>query len=112
MGDPESANYSPAGIARYSTTRARLSQWSIDDSNARAEKNIRDVRVPLLAIENSADDAVPQSHTSRLLDAASSPDKQFVLIEGADHYYADQPDKLEQMVAATVNWLVDRRLFV
>src|SRR4029077_6895662 len=62
VGQPETANTGPLGLARFSTLRAWLSQWSPDDSNADGPRCARDVSVPLLAIENSADDAVPQSH--------------------------------------------------
>ena len=34
LGDPEAANTGPVGIGRFSTLRAWLSQWSVDDSNA------------------------------------------------------------------------------
>jgi len=36
MGDPETANVGPAGLARYSSLRSWLSQWSVDDSRADA----------------------------------------------------------------------------
>src|SRR5690606_25754274 len=34
LGDPRIVNESPVGIARYSSLRSWLSQWSYDDSNA------------------------------------------------------------------------------
>ena len=34
LGNPETANTGPVGLARFSTLRSWLSQWSIDDSNA------------------------------------------------------------------------------
>jgi esterase/lipase len=82
-----------------------LSQWSIDDTNARADQNIARVHVPLLAIENSADDAVPASHVSRVFHASPAAVKEYLLIKGANHYYADQPDLLNDVVSQTVNWL-------
>lgn len=106
LGKPQEANLSPAGIARYSTLRAWLSQWSVDDSNARADVNITGVHVPLLAIENSADDAVPQSHVSRVFQASPAPVKDYLLIKGANHYYSDQPQHLQEVVNGTVEWLV------
>lgn len=110
LGDPEAANCSPAGLARFSTLRAWLSQWSIDDSQADAIVSARRISVPLLAIENSADDAVPQPHTRRFLEAAASQDKEFRVIRGADHYYSEQPEKLREAVAVTVDWLSERGL--
>lgn len=105
MGKPQEANLSPAGVARYSTLRAWLSQWSIDDTNARADQNITCVHVPLLAIENSADDAVPPSHVSRVFHASPAAVKDYVLIKGANHYYADQPGLLQDAVRQTMEWL-------
>jgi len=110
LGDPESSNNSPAGVARFSTLRAWLSQWSIDDSQARAALQAPNIRVPLLAIENSADDAVPQHHTKVFHDAAGSQDKQYAVIKGANHYYGNQPEKLTESVNLVIAWLRDRGL--
>ena len=110
LGEPRAANQSPAGIARYSTLRAWLSQWSLDDTHARADRNIVRVRVPLLAIENSADDAVPQPHVRRVHDASPAAVKRYELIKGANHYYADQPDLLRDAVGRTVGWLRENNL--
>ena len=63
LGHPETVNSGPIGLARFSTLRAWLSQWSIDDTNAHGDHCAARVSVPLLAIENTADDAVPQPHT-------------------------------------------------
>jgi hypothetical protein len=105
LGRPHEANQSPAGMARYSTLRAWLSQWSVDDTNARADLNITGVHVPLLAIENSADDAVPKSHVSAVYEASPSAVKDYMYIKGANHYYADQPQLLAEAVQGTVDWL-------
>jgi dienelactone hydrolase len=110
LGEPEASNSSPAGIARFSTLRAWLSQWSIDDSQARALANAPQITVPLLAIENSADDAVPQPHTRLFFDAVGSRDKEYLDIKGANHYYAGQPEKLAEAVNASIDWMRRRRL--
>lgn len=110
LGEPKASNSSPAGVARFSTLRAWLSQWSIDDTQARALDNAPSITVPLLAIENSADDAVPQPHTKMFLEAAGSGDKQMAVIAGADHYYSDQPGELGQAVIIIIDWLRARRL--
>jgi pimeloyl-ACP methyl ester carboxylesterase len=105
LGRPREANLSPAGIARYSTLRAWLSQWSLDDTNARADRNITSVHVPLLAIENTADDAVPPSHVSRVFEASPATVKDYLVIKGANHYYADQPQHLDDVVQRSLDWL-------
>jgi dienelactone hydrolase len=111
LGHPETVNSGPVGLARFSTLRAWLSQWSIDDTNAEGERCAAGVSVPLLAIENTADDAVPQSHVARLYRAASSTDKTFAAIAGATHYYVGQPELLAQAVDMSVEWLQARGLF-
>lgn len=105
LGKPREANQSPAGMARYSTLRGWLSQWSVDDTNARADLNITGVHAPLLAIENSADDAVPASHVSAVYEASPSAVKDYLYIKGANHYYADQPQLLAEAVRGTMDWL-------
>ena len=110
LGKPETANTGPGGIGRFSTLRAWLSQWSIDDSNADGPKCARSISVPLLAIENSADDAVPQPHARIIHDAAGSRDKALHVIQGATHYYQGQPELLEQAVELCVGWMAKRGL--
>src|SRR3546814_5959878 len=78
--------------------RAWLSQWSVEDSNADGVRCAAAISAPLLAIENTADDAVPQPHARRIFDAASSPDKTFKIMKGATHYYAGQPEHLREEI--------------
>ena len=101
---------SPIGLGRFSTLRAWLSQWSIDDTNADGPKCARSISVPLLAIENSADDAVPQPHARIIHDAAASRDKTFKVIKGATHYYQGQPELLKQAVDLCVGWMDKQKL--
>jgi alpha-beta hydrolase superfamily lysophospholipase len=110
IGPPETANSGPVGIARFSTLRAWLSQWSIDDTNAHGEKCAAQISVPLLAIENTADDAVPQPHTPRIYEAARSKDKTYKALKGATHYYAGQPQLLKEAVDLCTDWLRSRKL--
>lgn len=110
LGKPETANTGPVGIGRFSTLRAWLSQWSVDDSNADGPRSAASVTVPLLAIENSADDAVPQPHVRMIHDAAASRDKTFRVVKGATHYYQGQPELLRQAVELCVGWMRERSL--
>jgi pimeloyl-ACP methyl ester carboxylesterase len=110
MGKPATANNGPIGLGRFSTLRAWLSQWSIDDTNADGPKCARSISVPLLAIENSADDAVPQPHARIIHDAAASKDKTFKVIKGATHYYQGQPELLKQAVDLCVGWMDKQKL--
>ena len=111
MGDPKTANSSPAGVGRFSNTRAWLSQWSVDDTNAHAEIHAPNISIPMLAIENSADDAIPGSHTMRFFNAYGGKDKTYKLMKGANHYYVNQPEELAQAVELIRSWL-DERGFV
>lgn len=111
LGHPETVNSGPTGVARYSTLRAWLSQWSLGDSNADGEKCAAGVTVPILSIENTGDDAVPAPHVQRIHAAAASADKTYARIEGANHYYAGQPEKLSEAVETCVAWLAARGLF-
>jgi dienelactone hydrolase len=110
LGHPETVNAGPIALGRFSTLRAWLSQWSIDDSNVHGERCAASVAAPLLAIENTADDAVPQPHTGRIYRAARSTDKTFKAIKGATHYYVGQPELLQQAVDTCLEWLRSRRL--
>lgn len=110
MGVPETANSGPIGLARFSTLRSWLSQWSPDDTHAHGEKCAAGISVPLLAIEHSADDAVPQPHTQRIFDAAASADKTMRVIQGANHYFVGQPELLQQAVELCTHWLEERAL--
>ncbi len=110
MGNPETVNTGPVGSARFSTLRSWLSQWSPDDTHAHGEKCAAHITVPMLAIEHSADDAVPQPHTQRIFDACASRDKSMVCLKGATHYFVGQPELLDQAAWLCVNWMQDRHL--
>jgi dienelactone hydrolase len=110
LGEPEGANTSPAGIARFSTLRGWLSQWSIDDTNALAARHAPNISVPLLAIENTADDAVPGWHTKAFFDAVTAKDATYKIMKGANHYYHNQPEHLREAVELIAGWLTDRNL--
>ncbi|VTU46049.1 alpha/beta fold hydrolase [Variovorax sp. PBL-E5] len=104
LGVPETANTGPVGLARFSTLRGWLSQWSIDDSRADSERCAARMSVPLLAIEHSADDAVPQPDTGRVFRACASKDKTMHCIQGANHYFQGQPEHLTHAVNLIDAW--------
>lgn len=108
LGVPETVNNGPVGLARFSMLRSWLSQWSIDHSRADGEACARHVTVPLLAIEHSADDAVPQPDVGLMYEACASTDKQFHCVKGATHYLKGQPEQLEQAVQLIVDWAQQR----
>lgn len=105
MGNPRTVNVGPVGLARFSTLRSWLSQWSYDLSNAKGPANAaRIFRTPVLQIENEADDAVPATHGPIIREALATPRKEYVKIEGANHYYLGQPDHLATCVSMVMDW--------
>jgi pimeloyl-ACP methyl ester carboxylesterase len=105
LGDPATVNDGPVGLARFSTLRSWLSQWSCDESRADGVACAARISVPVLVVRNGADDAVPTSHPERLYAAVRHDDKELVDIPGAGHYYFGQPDKLAEAVGACLRWL-------
>ena len=99
---------SPVGLARFSTLRSWLWQWSSADAHGDGATCGPDIAVPALVTGNLADDACTPSHTRRLFEAIGHPDKEMHEIHGATHYYAgpDQRDKLREAVNIVTDWLV------
>ena len=110
LGVPETVNTGPVGLARFSTLRAWLSQWSYEDSVADAVTWTPKVSAPMLIVENGADDAVPPSHMRDVRAAATMVNPDYRFIDGANHYYRDQPDHRGEAVAVLQAWLEERRL--
>lgn len=110
LGDPKIANDGPVGLARFTTLRSWLSQWSWDESRANGLVNAARISCPVLIVNNRADLACTPSHAQRLFDATAIRDKEIVQIDGADHYYIERPDLLPAAVATVGGWL-DRHGF-
>ena len=70
--------------------------------------NARLIQTPLLAIEHSADDAVPQPDTGLMFQACASPDKTFECIQGATHYFQGQPELMQRSVDLILSWSQQR----
>ena len=109
MGDPRVVNHSPAHLARYSSLRSWLSQWS-EDSRADGPACAGAITVPALIVENTADDACTPSHAARIRAGFTRVTPAFHRIEGATHYYFNQPDRLAAAVAVITSWLAEQRL--
>lgn len=105
LGDPAVVNDGPVGLARFSTLRSWLSQWSYDDSNADGLKCAARIETPMLIVENSADDACTPSHAARLMQAASRCPQEHHVIKGANHYYFGQPDLVKQAAGLVRDWV-------
>ena len=70
-------NHSPVGLARFTTLRSWLSQWSYDLSNADGPSSLETVSVPILVLCNEADHLVPQSHPKAMFEAVRHNNKKF-----------------------------------
>ncbi|MFB9948751.1 alpha/beta hydrolase family protein [Rhizobium puerariae] len=105
MGDPRTVNVGPVGLARFTTLRSWLSQWSYDLSNARGPMNAALIRrSPVLQIENNADEAVPATHNPAIRAALATPDKEYLTIPHATHYYLGQPELLKTCIDRVMDW--------
>lgn len=87
LGDPKVVNDGPVGLARFSTLRSWLSQWSFDRARGDALVAAAGVDVPVLVVGNTADDACTPSHTHRLFEAIPHHRKRLHEVVGATHYY-------------------------
>lgn len=108
LGVPATVNNGPVGLARFSTLRSWLSQWSLDDSRAGGVANAARISVPLVAVEHGADDAVPQPDTGLMYQACASKDKTFHCLAGATHYFQGQPEHLQRSVDLITTWSASR----
>jgi pimeloyl-ACP methyl ester carboxylesterase len=105
LGDPFVVNDGPVGLARFTTLRSWLSQWSYDDSNADGLKCAARIECPMLVIENSADDACTPSHAARLMAAAQKCVIDHHVIKGANHYYFGQAELANQAATLVKDWI-------
>ncbi len=107
LGDPKVANDSAAGLARFTTTRSWLSQWSIDDAQVDGVDGASRLSVPVLVLVNTADDACPTTHTDAIYAAVPHNDKEMVRILGANHYYSGpgQRQHLDTAISTMREWV-------
>lgn len=111
LGDPKIVNNGPVGLARFSTLRSWLSQWSYDDANADGPSSLGHVTKPVIVIGNTADDACTPSHTQAIFDGVGHDDKELHHIQGATHYYLMQPDKAAEAATIVTKWMKEKSLF-
>ncbi|KXF55783.1 alpha/beta hydrolase [Rhodococcus sp. SC4] len=93
LGDPRIANDGPAGLARFTTTRAWLSQWSLERAQVDAVDAAERITVPTLVTVNTADDACPDSHPRDFFDRLPGQNKELHNIVGANHYFSGQGEQ-------------------
>lgn len=103
-------NHSPVGLAKCTTLRSFLSQWSYEDSQADGPESIRKVRVPVLVVANGDDHLVPIDHAEQFYSAVQHQNKEFHVIEGASHYYFGQPELMTKAILYVIQFLVSQKL--
>jgi len=110
LGDPRVVNQSPVGLARYTSLRSWLSQWSLDDAQVDAVDAAPRISVPSLVLAASADDACPPSHADEVFAALAAADKQKAVIRGANHYFSGPDGRTHLEAAGTLitSWLGER----
>jgi pimeloyl-ACP methyl ester carboxylesterase len=104
-GEPWVANFRPASLGHHTSLRSWLSQWSYDLSRANAPKCLPHVSVPVLVISGSADTAAFPSHARSMYDAVAHDRREWIEIDGADHYFQGRPDLAEKMCDHLVEWV-------
>ncbi len=110
---PDLYNYYAYFHPRNISPEALLSAESTA-SNVYTPNLLPEVTVPLLAIIGSADPGSLVGETRTHYEAAGSKDKEFVVIEGADHSYlpagpkAGKGDQRERTIQALSDWLSKR----
>jgi alpha-beta hydrolase superfamily lysophospholipase len=109
LGDPRLVNDGPSALGRFTTTRSWLSQWSLDDAQVDGVEGAKRVSVPVLILENSADDACPPEHPRGIYAAVPHDDKEFTVVEGANHYYSGQRDHLDTALAHVGRWIGEHK---
>lgn len=109
LGDPRIVNDGPVGLARFSTLRSWLSQWSYDDARADARIAAASITVPTLVVGNTADDACTPSHTHRIYDAIGHDRKRLHEVQGATHYYTGENGRehMAEAIATVGDFLTD-----
>ena len=109
LGDPRLVNDGPSALGRFTTTRSWLSQWSLDEAQVDGVEAARRISVPVLILENSADDACPPEHPRAMFAAVPHDDKEFTVVEGANHYYSGQREHLETALGHVSRWVREHR---
>jgi pimeloyl-ACP methyl ester carboxylesterase len=104
-GDPAYANYFPAGIARYTTARSWINQWSLDDSLGDSLRWLPTIQAPVHIIYGTADTAAHPTHAREMYEAARPESRSITAITGAGHYFENQPDLLAEACDDLASWL-------
>lgn len=106
QGSPVHVNTAPGGLGRFSSLRSWLSQWSYAHSRCNSLLTAGRVTVPAMVVQHTADDTCLPSQSIRIYDAFKrTKNVEFKKIQGATHFYADQPEKLMESLDLVIGYL-------
>ena len=108
--DVRAANYAAQGLARTTSLRSWLSQWSLDDTPALAAPALGRVACPVLFVQGTADQGIFPSDVRALFEATAAEDRTLRWIEGGSHYFVGQPEHRAAALDAIAGWLAERGL--
>jgi pimeloyl-ACP methyl ester carboxylesterase len=104
-GAPAAANHLPAAIARYTTARSWLNQWSVDHALGDALRWLPTVGVPVLVVYGTGDTAAHPRHALDMYEAAAgAPSRELVALPGAGHYFQGQPELRDEACDRIAAW--------
>jgi alpha-beta hydrolase superfamily lysophospholipase len=111
---PDLMNMALLGFGRICTPRAWLSTWSAESSNADLVRNVARFHEPALFVHAGRDREIyPRADARPVFEAAASPDKTFVEIAEARHYFEAAPGEAHapgaaQLMDMVIAWIQAR----
>lgn len=106
-GDPATANQAPLGIGRANTLRTWLSMWSLETSNCGGSEQLRQLVLPSLVVQSTADLGVFPSDARSIFDSIASRDKTLEWLPGA-HYFEDSQAHRDRAADLMMRWIEAR----
>jgi len=97
------SNYSHLSMARISTLRSWLSQWSLGLSRADGPSCLARTTVPVLVVSYGADQIVYPSQTGQYVEAAGGRGRH-VVVERANHFLRNQEGHQETVADLLAQW--------
>jgi len=104
-GPPRAANLLPAAIARYTTARSWLNQWSIDHAQGDSLRWLPHLEVPVLIVYGTGDTAAHPQHALDMFEATPDELATLVTIKGAGHYFQGQPELRDEACDRIAEWI-------
>jgi pimeloyl-ACP methyl ester carboxylesterase len=106
--DVRKCNYGAYGLARICTLRGWREMWALDFDSLDTGTHFPRLSLPTLVIQGTADVAVFPSEAQELFDALQMDDKHLQWVKGADHYFRDRPDLIDDCADRIAAWLHER----